>query len=42
VNNSNNEHDNPVFKNIFILQGQHYASCITKIISKYLDERTIA
>ena len=42
VNSRNNEYDNPVFKNIFILQGQHYASCITKLISAYLDEQTMA
>jgi len=42
VNSHNDEYDNPVFKNIFILQGQHYASCITKLISGYLAERTIA
>jgi len=42
VNSLKNEYDNPVFKNIFILQGQHYASCITKLISEYLDKRTIA
>lgn len=42
VNSHNNEYDNPVFKSIFILQGQHYASCITKIISQYLDYQTIA
>lgn len=42
VNSLNNEYDNPVFKNIFIFQGQHYASCITKLISEYLDEKTIA
>jgi hypothetical protein len=38
VNSRNNEYDNPVFKNIFILQGQHYASCITKLISEYLND----
>ncbi|WP_108422764.1 DUF5677 domain-containing protein [Flagellimonas amoyensis] len=42
VNSRDNEYNNPVFKNIFILQGQHYASCITKLVSKYLDERNIA
>lgn len=42
VNSSNNEYDNPVFKNIFILEGQHYASCITKIVSEYLNKQTIA
>ncbi|MBP6025503.1 DUF5677 domain-containing protein [Ferruginibacter sp.] len=42
VNSHNNEYNNPVFKNIFILQGQHYASCITKLISEYLDEQNIA
>jgi hypothetical protein len=41
VNSRNNEYDNPVFKNIFLLQGQHYASCIIKLISKYQDEQTI-
>jgi hypothetical protein len=42
VNSHSNEYDNPVFKNIFLLQGQHYATCITKLVSEYLDERTIA
>lgn len=38
VNSRDHEYDNPVFKNIFILQGQHYASCITKLVSKYLNK----
>lgn len=42
MNSPNYEYDNPVFKNIFILQGQHYTSCITKLISEYLDNKTIA
>lgn len=42
VNSRDNEYDNPVFRNIFILQGQHYASCIIKLISEYQDEQTIA
>lgn len=39
MNSPDHEYDNPVFKNIFILQGQHYASCITKLISNYLDNK---
>jgi hypothetical protein len=39
VNSYKNEYDNPVFKNIFFLQGQHCASCITKLISEYLDKQ---
>lgn len=39
VNSLKEDYGNPVFKNIFIFQGQHYASCITKLISKYLSER---
>lgn len=42
VNSHNNEYDNPVFKNIFHLQGQHYASCITKLVSEYLSKQTFA
>ena len=42
VNSHNNDYENPVFKNIFILQGQHYASCITKLVSKYLNQQNIA
>lgn len=42
MNSHNHEYDNPVFKNIFKLQGQHYASCITKLISEHLDKKTIA
>lgn len=40
VNSRDNEYDNPVFKNIFLLQGQHYASCITKLVSEYLNKQT--
>lgn len=42
VNSRDNEYDNPVFRNIFLLQGQHYASCIIKLISEYQNKRTIA
>lgn len=42
MNSFKEEYDNPVFKNIFTLQGQHYASCTTKLISKYLDNKTSA
>ena len=42
VNSLNNEYDNQVFRNIFLLQGQLYASRIIKLISKYQDEQTIA
>ena len=42
VNSHDNEYNNPVFKNIFLLQGQLYASRIIKLISKYQDEQTIA
>jgi hypothetical protein len=41
VNSHNNEYDNPVFKNIFLLQGQHYVSCITILVSEYIDDRSI-
>lgn len=40
VNSRDGEYNNPVFKNIFILQGQHYASCITKLINEYLNNQT--
>lgn len=42
VNSVSTEYDNPIFRNIFFLQGQHYASCITKLISDYLNKRNIA
>ena len=38
VNSYNNEYDNPVFRNIFLLQGQLYASLIIKLISKYRNK----
>ena len=34
MNSYNNEFDNPVFRNIFIMQGRLYASRIIKLISK--------
>ena len=42
VNNFLYEYDNPVFRNIFLLQGQHYASCTQKLVSDYLRDQTIA
>lgn len=42
VNSASNEYDNPVFRNIFLLQGQHYASCTLKLVSEYLRDQTIA
>jgi hypothetical protein len=36
LNSQASEYDNPVFRNIFIMQGQHYASCIQKLVSNYL------
>ncbi|WP_143774373.1 DUF5677 domain-containing protein [Niastella vici] len=42
VNSLANEYDNPVFRNIFVLQGQHYASCIQKLVSNYLRDQIIA
>jgi hypothetical protein len=42
VNSSINEYGNPVFRNIFLLQGQHYASCIIKLVSNYQREQAIA
>lgn len=42
INSHDGECDNPVFRNIFLLQGQHYASCITKLISEFQKKRTIA
>lgn len=42
VNSLNTEYYNPIFRNIFFLQGQHYASCITKLVSDYLNKRNIA
>ena len=41
MNSPRDEYDNPIFKNIFILQGQHYASCITKLISEYQEKKNI-
>lgn len=41
VNSFNNEYDNLVFRNIFHLQGQHYAICIIKLISEYQDKQTV-
>lgn len=41
VNSFNNEYNNPVFRNIFLLQGQLYANRIIKLISKYQDEQII-
>jgi len=35
VNSPEHEYDNPVFKNIFFLQGQMYTERIVKLISKY-------
>jgi Family of unknown function (DUF5677) len=37
VNSFNNEYDNPVFRNIFLFQGQLYANRIIKLIIKYRD-----
>ena len=42
VNSLSHEYDNPVFRNIFLLQGQHYASCTLKLVSEYLREQTIS
>jgi hypothetical protein len=42
VNSQANEYDNIVFRNIFVMQGQHYASCIQKLVSNYLGNQTIA
>ncbi len=42
VNSFPNEYDNAVFRNIFILQGQHYASCTQKLVSEYLCGQAIA
>jgi hypothetical protein len=42
VNSFNNEYDNPIFRNIFLLQGQLYASRIIKLISEYQDKRIIS
>jgi Family of unknown function (DUF5677) len=42
VNSFPYEYDNPVFRNIFLLQGQHYASCTQKLVSEYLHDQTIA
>jgi hypothetical protein len=42
VNSVNDKYDNPIFRNIFLLQGQHYASCIVKLISEYQDKRTLS
>ncbi len=39
VNSVQDDYGNPVFKSIFFFQGQHYASCITKIVSQYLGNR---
>ena len=41
VNSQANEYDNPIFRNIFVLQGQHYASCIQKLVSNYIRDQTI-
>lgn len=37
VNSVNNEHDNPVFKNIFFSQGHIFTNRIIQLISKYQD-----
>lgn len=42
LNSQANEYDNPVFRNIFVMQGQHYAGCIQKLVSNYLRSQTIA
>ena len=42
VNTHENEYNNPVFRNIFFLQGQLYAKRIIKLISEYRDKQTIA
>lgn len=42
LNSQANEYDNHVFRNIFIMQGQHYASCIQKLVSNYLRSQTFA
>lgn len=39
LNTYASEYDNPVFRNIFLLQGQHYASCVQKLVSKYLRDQ---
>lgn len=38
LNSYASEYDNPVFRNIFLLQGQHYASCVHKLVSGYQDK----
>jgi hypothetical protein len=42
VNSQTNDYDNPVFRNIFLLQGQHYASFTQKLVSNYLHDQAIA
>lgn len=42
LNSQATEYDNPVFRNIFIMQGHHYASCIQKLVSNYLCSQTFA
>ncbi|MEO8403674.1 MAG: DUF5677 domain-containing protein [Chitinophagaceae bacterium] len=42
VNGVINEYDNPVFRNIFIMQGQHYASCVLKLVSDYYRDQLFA
>jgi hypothetical protein len=42
LNSPVNEYDNVVFRNIFIMQGRHYASCIQKLVSNYLNSLAIA
>lgn len=41
VNTNDNEYNNPVFRNIFFLQGQLYAKQIIKLISEYQGRHTI-
>jgi len=42
VNSLPEDYDNPVFRNIFLLQGQHYASCTQKLVAEYLRNLSIA
>lgn len=39
INSHKSDYDNPVFRNIFFLQGRHFASCIIKLVSEYRDEQ---
>jgi hypothetical protein len=40
INGEKSEFDNPTYRNIFLLQSQHYMGCLLKIASDYLIQKS--